>query len=126
MTKLKEIYKCQICGNIVEVLHTGQGELVCCGQPMDFNEQKNKDVGKEKHVPVLVEEGGKTVVKVGEELHPMKKEHFIEWIEVIYKSGKTCRIFLKPGDEPKVEFASSYEVAKVREYCNIHGLWANN
>lgn len=113
MTKQKQIYKCNVCGNIVEVLHSGQGQLVCCGQPMELQIEKEVDEGKEKHIPVI--EGGK--IKVGEVPHPMEESHYIEWIEV-----DNCKIFLKPGDKPEAEF-NVKENSSVRIYCNIHGLW---
>lgn len=124
MTKLKQVYKCNVCGNIVEVLHVGGGELVCCGQPMKLLEEKTTDEGSEKHVPVIetTEKGVK--VKVGSVPHPMEKEHYIEWIEII-ADGKSYRQFLKPGDSPEVEFRVGAENLEVREYCNVHGLWKN-
>lgn len=124
MTKLKQVYKCNVCGNIVEVLHVGGGELVCCGQPMKLLEEKTTDEGSEKHVPVIetTEKGVK--VKVGSVSHPMEKEHYIEWIEII-ADGKSYRQFLKPGDSPEVEFEVKAENLEVREYCNVHGLWKN-
>ena len=125
MTNLKEIYKCEICGNIVEVLHTGQGELFCCGGPMNLESEKKEDVGLEKHVPILEKKDSKMIVKVGEIPHPMEEEHFIEWVEVIFQSGRDCKFFLKPGDKPQVEILTDEKIAKVREYCNIHGLWVN-
>ncbi len=126
MTNLKEIYKCEICGNIVEVLHTGAGELVCCGQPMKLQLEKFKDEGNEKHVPVFEKEGNKITVKVGDVPHPMEETHFIEWIEVVFKSGKACKVFLSPSDEPKAFFESDEDVMQIREYCNLHGLWVND
>lgn len=124
MTKLKQVYKCNVCGNIVEVLHVGGGELVCCGQPMKLLEEKTTDEGSEKHVPVIetTEKGVK--VKVGSVPHPMEKEHYIEWIEII-ADGKSYRQFLKPGDSPEVELEVKAENLEVREYCNVHGLWKN-
>jgi superoxide reductase len=122
MTAVKQIYKCNVCGNIVEVLHAGQGELVCCGQPMELLEAKTADEGKEKHVPVI-EAGDKGVkVKVGSVPHPMEEKHYIEWIEVI-TDGDGCRQFLKPGDKPEAEFDIKSRKVAAREYCNIHGLW---
>jgi len=120
----KQIYKCNICGNIVEVLHVGGGELVCCGEPMKLQEEKIKDEGLEKHVPVIekTEKGFK--VKVGSVPHPMQKEHYIEWIELIAE-GKAYRKFLKPEDDPEAEFNIDAQNVSVREYCNIHGLWKN-
>lgn len=122
MTKQKQIYKCNICGNIVEVLHSGGGELVCCGQPMELLEERTEDEGFEKHVPVVEESEGKVLVKVGSVSHPMEESHYIEWIEII-ADGRVYRIFLKPGDKPEVEFEIKTEKIETRSYCNIHGLW---
>ncbi len=118
MTKLREIYKCEICGNIVEVLHEAQGELVCCGKPMTLmNEQMEEEGKTEKHKPVI--EG--SVVKVGSVEHPMTDEHRIEWIEAEGKNGEYAKKFLKANDKPEVDFG--FEVLAAREYCNLHGLW---
>lgn len=121
MTELRQIYKCNICGNIVEVLHTGVGQLVCCGQPMQLMEEKTEDVGLEKHVPVIEKTKKGIKVNVGSIPHPMEEKHYIEWIEISF-NGKTYKKFLKPGDKPEAEFEIKGEV-KAREYCNIHGLW---
>ncbi len=115
MTQKNQVYKCEVCGNIVEVLHEGAGELVCCGKPMKLMEEDTVDAATEKHVPVV--EGKK--VKVGEVEHPMSEEHYIEWIEVT-ANGKTCKKFLKPGEKPGAEFE---EEGTARAYCNLHGLW---
>ncbi len=122
MTKLRQIYKCNICGNIVEVLHAGVGQLVCCGQPMELLTERTTDVGLEKHVPMIEKIGNKIKVKVGSVPHPMEQKHYIEWIEII-ADGKTCRKFLKPGDKPEAEFEIAAAKIEAREYCNIHGLW---
>ncbi len=122
MTGLKQIYKCNVCGNIVEVIHTGVGELVCCGQPMELLTEKTRDVGLEKHVPVIEKVGDKVKVKVGSVPHPMEEKHYIEWVEII-ANGKICRKFLKPGEKPEAEFETTAERIEAREYCNIHGLW---
>ena len=122
MTELRQVYRCNICGNIVEVLHTGVGQLVCCGQPMELLTEKTADVGLEKHVPVIEKLNGKIKVKVGSVPHPMEQRHYIEWIEII-ADGKACRRFLKPGDKPETEFEITAEEIEAREYCNIHGLW---
>jgi len=122
MTELKQIYKCNVCGNIVEVIHTGVGELVCCGQPMELLAEKTRDVGLEKHVPVIEKVGDKVKVKVGSVPHPMEEKHYIEWVEII-ANGKICRKFLKPGEKPEAEFETAAERIEAREYCNIHGLW---
>jgi superoxide reductase len=125
MTAQKQIYRCNVCGNIVEVLHTGQGELVCCGQPMELLEAKTADEGKEKHVPVI-ETGDKGVkVKVGSVPHPMEEKHYIEWVEVI-TDGDGCRQFLRPGDKPEAAFDIKSKKVAAREYCNIHGLWKSS
>jgi len=122
MTEQKQIYKCNICGNIVEVLHTGAGQLVCCGQPMELLEEKIEDVGKEKHVPIVEKTETGVRAKVGSIPHPMEEKHYIEWIEII-ADGKTYRKFLKPGDKPETEFEIKAEEIEAREYCNLHGLW---
>ncbi len=122
MTKLNEVYKCDICGNIVEVLHSGAGELVCCGQPMQFKQANTEDAAQEKHVPVIEKTETGIKVKVGEADHPMDDNHYIEWIEVLAE-GKVYRKNLKPGDGPVAEFAINSDFFEVREYCNIHGLW---
>jgi len=122
MAELRRIYRCNICGNIVEVLHAGVGQLVCCGQPMELLEEKTEDVGLEKHVPVIERTSTGIKVKIGSVPHPMEEKHYIEWVEVIM-NGQICRRFLKPGDKPEVEFAVTSEKVEAREYCNIHGLW---
>ncbi|WP_456329608.1 desulfoferrodoxin [Archaeoglobus sp.] len=122
MTEVMQVYKCMVCGNIVEVVHAGRGQLVCCGQPMKLLEEKTADEGKEKHVPVIEKEGDKVIVKVGSVAHPMEEQHFIEWIEVI-DDGCVHRKQLKPGDEPKAEFAVMSDKISARAYCNVHGLW---
>lgn len=122
MTEQKQVYKCNVCGNIVEVLHAGAGQLVCCGQPMELLEEKTEDVGQEKHVPVMERTETGVKVKVGSTPHPMEEKHHIEWIEII-ADGRACRKFLKPGDEPEAEFETKAGKIEAREYCNIHGLW---
>jgi len=124
MAERMEVYKCEVCGNIVEVLHGSFGELVCCGKPMVKFEEKTADTSTEKHVPFIKREGDKYIVKVGENTaHPMEDKHYIEWIELIV-DGAVYRKFLNPGDAPEAifEVAEGKEVS-AREYCNIHGLW---
>jgi superoxide reductase len=125
MTKLNQIYKCNICGNIVEVLHRGKGQLVCCGQPMELMVEKTHDEGMEKHVPAVEKIGAGIKVKVGEIAHPMEEEHFIEWIEAIV-GGRACRKFLNPGDSPEAEFEVNGDDIIVRAYCSVHGLWLSH
>ena len=122
MTELKQVCRCNICGNIVEVLHTGVGTLVCCGQPMELLTEKAEDAGLEKHVPVIEKTENGYLVKVGSIPHPMEENHYIEWIELI-ADGKYCRKFLKPGEKPEAFFEVKAEKVSAREYCNIHGLW---
>ncbi len=122
MTEVKEIYKCDICGNIVEVLHNGPGELVCCGQPMRLIKENTVDAAKEKHVPVIERNGDMVTVKVGSVAHPMEEKHYIEWIELL-ADGRIYRKHLKPGDKPEASFICKAEKLVAREYCNLHGLW---
>src|SRR5512136_767954 len=100
MTEKLEIYKCDVCGNIVEMTHEGDGELVCCGQPMKLFVANTVDAAKEKHVPVKEASGGGLTVKVGSVAHPMEEKHYIEWIEIV-SGNKSYRQFLKPGEAPE-------------------------
>ncbi len=122
MTEKLQIYKCEKCGNIVEMLHEGKGELVCCGEPMKLYTENTTDAAKEKHVPVVETSGGTVKVTVGSVAHPMEEKHYIEWIEVI-ADGKAYRQFLKAGDAPEVSFTLDAKTLTVRAYCNLHGLW---
>jgi len=122
MAEKLEIYQCLLCGNIVEVLHGGDGELVCCGQPMKKLVAKKADVGKEKHVPVIEKANGIITVKIGSIPHPMEEKHYIEWIEIV-ANGKAYRQFLRPGDQPQAKFNIDAQNITAREHCNIHGLW---
>jgi superoxide reductase len=124
MTNKKEIYKCEICGNIVEVLHEGAGTLVCCGQPMKLLKENSIDASLEKHVPVLkkVEEG--VEISVGSIEHPMTEEHYIDWIEIQTSQG-CFRKQHNTGDKPQALFETNEEIIQIRAYCNLHGLWKN-
>lgn len=118
MTSRGQIWKCEICGNIVEVLHEGADSLVCCGQPMNLQKTQADDSNlSEKHVPVI--EGNK--VKIGSIEHPMTNEHYIEWIEAVSENGEKSKVFLNPSDKPEAEFY--FKPVSAREYCNLHGLW---
>jgi superoxide reductase len=119
-----EIYKCDVCGNIVEVVNGGDGELVCCGEPMKRMTENTVDAAKEKHVPVIEVVDGGVRVKVGDVPHPMEEKHFIQWIEII-ADGKTYRQYLTPGSMPEAFFAVYSSHLTAREYCNLHGLWKN-
>jgi superoxide reductase len=122
MAKRLEVYKCGVCGNIIEVLHAGKGNLVCCGQPMNLLVENTVDAAKEKHVPVIEKIDGGVKVKVGEVAHPMEEKHWIEWVEII-ADGKTYRQYLNPGEVPEAIFNVTADQITAREYCNIHGLW---
>ena len=125
MAERLEVYKCALCGNIVEVLDGGAGELIFCGEPMELLGENTVDASKEKHVPVVEKVPGGIKVKVGSIPHPMEVKHYIEWIELI-ADGKAYREFLKPGQPPEALFAVTASSITVREYCNMHGLWKGN
>ena len=120
--KIGEVYKCNICGNIVEALFVGGGTLACCGEPMQLMQEKTADAGKEKHVPIIEKTKKGIKAKVGGIPHPMEEAHYIQWIEII-ADGKVCRKFLKPGGKPEAEFETSAKDVAAREYCSLHGLW---
>ncbi|MBW1680911.1 MAG: desulfoferrodoxin [Deltaproteobacteria bacterium] len=122
MAEKLEIYKCEACGNIVEVLFGGKGELVCCGKPMKLFKENTVDAAKEKHVPVVEKIAGGFKVTVGSVAHPMETEHYIQWIELL-ADGKAYRQFLEAGQAPEAVFQIDAETASAREYCNLHGLW---
>lgn len=122
MTEKLQIWKCEVCGNIVEMVHEGKGELVCCGKPMKLYTENTLDAAKEKHVPVVEASGGNIKVTVGSVAHPMEEKHYIEWIEII-ADGKAYRQFLKPGEAPEATFTMDAASFTVRAYCNLHGLW---
>ena len=124
MTEMNQVWKCEVCGNIVEVLHAGVGQLVCCGQLMNLMEARLTEAeGYEKHLPVIEQGDGVVKVKVGSVPHPMMENHWIEWIALDTDRG-VHRKYLKPGDEPEAVFRTGDRVLQAREYCNIHGHWA--
>lgn len=122
MTKVKEVYKCAVCGNIVEVVHPAGGTLYCCGQPMELLKENSTDAAIEKHVPVIEKIEGGYRVKVGSVEHPMTEAHYIEWIELI-TDNKVMRKYLTPKDKPVAEFKTDAKEVSARTYCNLHGLW---
>ena len=122
MAERLQVYKCATCGNIVEVLTGGAGSLICCGKPMENLTAKTADQGKEKHLPVVEEFNGGVKVTIGSVPHPMEEKHYIEWIEII-TDGKAYRQFLKPGQAPEAVFNVAAGSVKVREHCNMHGMW---
>lgn len=125
MTEVLQVYRCMVCGNVVEVMHSGRGQLVCCGQPMRLIPIKRDGEGKEKHLPVIKVDDSTVTVTIGNIPHPMEENHYIEWIEVS-TDDSVFRRTLKPGYKPKAEFhigGTSDEKVTIRVYCNIHGLW---
>lgn len=122
MTKLNEVYRCSVCGNIVEVVNAGGGELHCCGKPMQLMKENSVDAAREKHVPVIEKIAGGYKVTVGSVEHPMLDNHYIQWIE-LFDGEKVMRRHLKPGEKPEATFVTQAENVKAREYCNLHGLW---
>lgn len=122
MTKRLEVYRCEHCGNMVEMIHEGKGELVCCGEPMKLVTENTVDAAREKHVPVIEKIADGYKVKVGGVAHPMEEKHYIEWVEII-ADGTAYRKFLKPGENPEAVFCIDAGKVTAREYCNIHGLW---
>ncbi len=122
MTEINQIYKCNVCGNMTEVVHNGVGELVCCGQPMELKQEKTEDEGVEKHKPIIEKTDIGVIVKVGSDPHPMESEHYIEWIEVVTEHRSYWKR-LGPGKEPIAEFCLEAENLTARAYCNVHGLW---
>lgn len=121
-SKRFQVYKCELCGNIIEVLHGDGAHPVCCGQAMTLLEEKTADAKTEKHVPVIEKTGNGFKVTVGSTLHPMADDHYIEWIEIIV-DGKSYREYLKPGAQPAAFFPVQGKSVTAREYCNKHGLW---
>lgn len=125
MTKLKQVYKCNLCGNITEVVHASGGTLSCCGQPMELLTENTKDAATEKHVPVIEKIDGGYKVSVGSVAHPMEDKHYIEWIELVIPTG-IMREYLKPSDTPEAVFLTTATDVFAREYCNLHGHWKSN
>lgn len=124
MSKQFEIYKCDICGNVVELLFAISDSLPCCGQSMTLMPENTSDGAKEKHIPVIEQDGSGCRVVVSSVLHPMEEKHWIEWIEIVTTDGHHCKKFLYPGDTPIAHFNYPVEkIAYAREYCNLHGLW---
>ncbi len=122
MAERLEVYKCGICGNVVEVMQGGKGQLVCCNQPMVLMKENTVDAALEKHVPVIEKTADGVKVKVGSVSHPMEEKHYIVWVELIV-DGKNYIQFLKPGEAPEAFFPVKGNNFTAREYCNLHGLW---
>jgi superoxide reductase len=122
VAEIRQVYKCKICGNIVEVLHGGKGQLVCCNKPMELLAENTVDAALEKHVPVVEKTENGVKVKVGSVAHPMEEQHYIEWVEII-SGDKVFRKWLKPGETPEADFVIDSDDIIAREYCNLHGLW---
>ncbi len=124
MVELRQIFKCNICGNIIEVLHPSSNNLICCGQPMNLMDENSEGEYADKHSPVIEKDAEGVKVKVGKVEHPMEKNHYIEWIEISTDKGESKK-FLKPGEKPEAVFPVKTEIKKARMLCNIHGLWKN-
>jgi superoxide reductase len=122
MTQLNQIYKCEICGNIVEILHAGAGELVCCEKAMNIQSENFVEASLEKHLPTLNKNNGLTEIKIGSEEHPMTEDHYIEWIEAQI-DDKYIKVFLSPGQKPQISLKLEGENISAKAYCNLHGLW---
>ncbi len=121
---MSEIYKCDVCGQVIQVLNKSAGTLVCCNKPMRLLQEKTIDAGSEKHVPIIKQEGSNVEVRIGSIPHPMTTEHYIQWIKIITTREEQL-IKLKPGDEPIINTTINGEIIKVNAYCNKHELWAN-
>lgn len=122
MTNRNEIYKCEICGNIVEILHSAKPPIFCCGTKMVLQTENTTDAATEKHVPVLEKVDGGWKVVLGEVEHPMTAEHYIEWIELI-AGNEVFTKYLNPGDKPEAIFMTNAKQVTARAYCNLHGNW---
>lgn len=122
MTEQKQIYRCNICGNIVEVVQPAGGILSCCGQPMELLKENSQDAALEKHVPIIEKIEGGYKVSVGEVPHPMLAAHYIQWIELI-AGNQVMRKYLQPDEKPEAIFLTDAKEVSAREYCNLHGLW---
>ena len=122
MTERLQIYKCEICGNIVEMLHPGNGQMVCCDKNMVLYKENTVDASVEKHIPVINKTREGFEVKIGSVSHPMDESHYIEWIEVVV-GDKAYRQFLKPGQSPEAVFCIEGNGVVAREFCSLHGLW---
>lgn len=122
MSNQLEIYHCALCGQLIEVLQAGGGELVCCEQPMKCMVEGTTDAAKEKHVPTIEKTATGYLVKVGAVAHPMEEKHYIQWVELV-ADGVSYTQFLKPGDAPQAEFCIQANHVIAREYCNLHGHW---
>jgi len=122
MTNRNEIYRCTVCGNVIEVASPAAGTLSCCGQPMRLMRENTTDGAKEKHVPVVERISGGYRVRVGSAEHPMLSNHYIQWIE-LFDGDALMRRYLKPGDKPEATFRTDSDTVYAREYCNLHGNW---
>lgn len=123
MTKKLEIYKCDSCGNMIEVIHASRGILICCDEPMSLLNENVIDASNEKHIPVITKEDDKVTVSIGSIEHPMEEKHYIEWIELITKDN-VYKKYLSPNQKSVAEFKIEQEALFAREFCNVHGLWS--
>ena len=122
MTQRDQVYKCEICGNLLTIVHGADCSLVCCFDEMNLLEPNTVDASREKHLPVFKKTGNTLKVSVGRVFHPMEAEHYIETISIL-SDKKLYRAYLSPGDEPEAVFEIGEKIRCVRAYCNLHGLW---
>ena len=119
-----KFYICKHCGNIVAMVKDSGAPISCCGEKMTEIIPGTTDAAVEKHVPVIEVNGNIVTVTVGEVIHPMIPEHYIEWIAISTNKGNQRKL-LKPGEEPKACFAlcEGEQVEAAYAYCNLHSLW---
>ena len=123
MSQKFEVYKCLACGNIIEVLHGGDGKLTCCAKEMQCMKENTVEASTEKHIPVLTKIDDGYEIKVGAIEHPSEESHYIEWIDVILNDNRNLKKFINPGDSPIIYIKPNAEIIEVKAYCNLHGLW---
>ena len=122
MTKRNQVYKCEKCGNLVNVVHDADGSLVCCGEEMKLLLPNTVDAAQEKHIPIVEKNGNIVNISVGSVPHPMEAAHYIETISIL-TDNRLYRLYLSPGDKPEASFEIDEDIKSVRAYCNLHGLW---
>ncbi len=122
MSTRNDIYKCSVCGQMVEVINGTKPLMICCKQEMEKLTENTTDAAVEKHIPVIEKIEGGYRVFVGEVEHPMVEEHWIEWIELI-AGDKVYKQYFNSGQKPEAFFKIDEEEITARAYCNLHGLW---
>lgn len=127
MIEKREVYYCEKCKNVVESLWNGQPGIACCDQPMVKLVPNTVDAAQEKHVPVIVRDGNKVTVKVGEVAHPMGADHYILFVELLAGNQVLRQDFVE-GDTlaEAVFYVEGKENLVARAFCNLHGFWQSN